>query len=176
MKKYEKLQECLNVRIDFWDWMWAEKINLLRSIFDKFVFIHVLVGSVFCYRVHDYVDFSKTILVPFASIIFGISFAWGGNAVALLSDRHVMKVASCHAKGFEYYVYKFLFSMFVLISVLLLWIFVASDIFSANLSIYGRSLFFISLFMSSVAVREVWSIVIGVQYFLIWKYYKGNSE
>lgn len=160
------------MRINFWQWLiddWKAQMKLILG--DRYVFFHILGALLFGIKIIDPTKFATTILLPFASIIIGISFAWGGNAVALLSDGALQTIAEQHKKGFENYVYKFLLSILILLGTLVCWLFVATGIFCGTSSILSNIIFYFILMLSSIALREVWHVILGVQYMLLWKYH-----
>ena len=120
-------------------------------------------------------------MLPLAGIFVGLSFAWGGNAQALLGTPEIRDLTEQHEGGFEEYVYSFQSAILLILLTLVLWGLAGLNIFdntwpTAN-NIYSYTITESILFMAaSLAIRECWHVVLGAQWFLLARYKIGKTN
>ncbi|HQH71617.1 MAG TPA: hypothetical protein PK360_06010, partial [bacterium] len=111
-------------------------------------------------------------LLPIAGIFIGLSFAWGGNALALLQPDEIEEMTDYHSGGFEYYVYTYQMAILAILATLVVWGLAGLDLFDlvwptkSSMSLYFV-IKFILYFLGSVALRECWQVVLSAQLLLL---------
>jgi len=116
-------------------------------------------------------DCSKSVLLPLASILFGMSFAFGVSAQNLLQTEEIKNIAEYKEGGLTYYIHSYQLSILIILVTLILWGLAGLGFFEVLITkmqsgYYGFFKFFL-FSMASLSVRECWSIVLGTQYLII---------
>jgi hypothetical protein len=98
------------MRWRFWKWLlWG--LNTKPGFFkflDGFIIIHILIGFLASQILTiEPQEASRTVLLPLASILVGLTFAWAGNVQSLLNLPEIEALVKHHPDGIENYVYTF---------------------------------------------------------------------
>lgn len=161
--------------ISYWSWLFhgsGAGPGAFRYL-DRWVFFHLGVGVLLAWIVPTSLqEAAKGLLLPVAGIFIGLSFAWGGNAQALLEAPEIRDLVEKHVGGFEEYVYTFQSAILFLLLTLVLWALAGLGIFDKVWP--GSDLcyaYFVTgtvlYFLASLSVRECWHVVLGAQWFLL---------
>lgn len=161
--------------ISYWRWFFrgsGGRPGVLRY-FDMWLVFHLALGLILAWIVPvSLADAAQELLLPVAGVFIGLSFAWGGNAQALLESVEVREMVDEHPGGFEEYVYTFQSAILFLLLTLVFWAFAGLGIFdqvwpgqAMNCAYFavGTLLYF----FASLSVRECWHVVLGAQWFLL---------
>jgi hypothetical protein len=167
MKKSEEME-----MVKYWKWFFR---NGYKRFYDKWLLFHVLVSFLLAGVVPlSLYEASKGLLLPTVGILIGLSFAWSGNALALLSTDEIQEFTGYHDGGIAEYAYVLLSSILSLIVTLVGWGLAGLDIFdsvwpgdSCVLTYYFIKVFLYLIL--SVSIRECWSVVMGTQMLLLAK-------
>jgi hypothetical protein len=159
----------------FWSWFfWGTGGKSgIRKYFDFWLFIHLLFGVIFAWTLPVLLkDAANTVLLPLAGIFIGLSFAWGGNAQAILQTEEIDKLTDHHPGGFEEYIYTFQSAILVILCTLVLWGLAGLGFFDNVWPKNSNRVGYLSVtaflfFMASLTLRECWHIVLGAQWLLI---------
>lgn len=155
---------------NYWRWLFfgtndthQHKPGILR-IFDKWILLHFVIG----YFLYDSVkgqfnDIAKTVVLPLASALIGMTFAWAGNLNSILNSQEISELSKFKDGGFEEYVYIFQTSILLVLTSVSLWACAAIGLFSSD---FSKFLLFTLL---CATIRESWHFVLGVHYLLISK-------
>ena len=162
----------------FWEWLIKGTGNGpgLSRYFDRWILLHILVGVVIALILPITLkEASTSLLLPVAGILIGLSFAWGGNAQALLQTKEVEDIASFKRGGFEDYVYTFQSAIFLILVTLCFWALAGLNIFDSiwptcSNKVWYRSLIGFIFFLSSMTLRECWHVVLGAQQLLLMRF------
>jgi hypothetical protein len=154
----------------FWPWM----IHVgLRRFWDRWLLVHLVVGGVLAQFVPGKLsEFATNALIPLASILVGLTFAWSGNAVTLLQSTEVQRVGRADGGDrYRAYIFTYQGAVFIVLTLMTLWLLLAGKVVEAwqVTTIYwarmvGRTLTFA---FSSLAMRECWHACVGVQQMLL---------
>ena len=80
----------------------------IRRFFDRWILFHILIGILFSWLTPIPLNEAAiNLLLPLAGIFIGLSFAWGGNAQALLETEEIKDLTEHHSGGFEEYIYTY---------------------------------------------------------------------
>lgn len=93
----------------FWRWLFLGLQDRpgYRQLVNWWLVVHIAVGIAVAQLVGVSVhEAAQTFLLPLAGIFIGLSFAWVGNAQALLQESEIEKIAEYHPDGIRTYVYK----------------------------------------------------------------------
>lgn len=144
-----------------------------RKFLDRWLPFHALVGATLAVVVPYPLEKAATaVLLPLAGVFVGMSFAWAGNAQALMQAPEISEIAEHNEGGFEEYVYTFQAAVLTILATMALW-------GVAGLGVFDRKCFFTCppwgygaakwalYFMSSVTLRECWQVVLGAQWMLL---------
>lgn len=159
----------------FWTWFFRGTGGKpgYRKFLDRWFFFHLILGIALAWVVPiSLKEAANAVLLPLAGIFIGLSFAWGGNAQALLQTEEIEKLTDYHPGGFEDYIYTFQAAILAILVTLAGWGFAGLGLFDdvwpktssrpAYLCVAG-SLFF----LASLTIRECWHVVLGAQLMLI---------
>src|SRR5690242_14417240 len=93
--------------IDYWRWFFlgsGSRPGFLR-ILNWWLLFHIGVGFLLSQIADEnLVDNAKSVLLPLVGVLVGLSFAWAGNAQALLQTKEMEKIAKFHKGGLAEYV------------------------------------------------------------------------
>lgn len=168
----------------FWHWFirgTGERPGILRFR-DRWLLLHALVGVFIAVALPITLkEAATTLLLPVAGIFIGLSFAWGGNAQALLQTSEIEDVSNFRDGGYEEYVFAFQAAILLILITLGTWAIAGLAIFDdvwptkENSKLYGviASLLF---FLSSMTLRECWHVVLGAQSLLIMRFKIKHSK
>lgn len=162
------------MRWRFWEWLFIgiekSKPGVLK-LADRWLFVHCLIGLVLAYfsdlKIYEA---ASTFLLPLAGVFVGLSFAWAGNAQALLQDTHIEQLAQKNPEGIEGYIYTFQLAILVILITLGAWGIGALKIFDAPKlgSCFVSFLIETCLFsLASLTFRECWHVVLGSQILIL---------
>lgn len=166
------------MRWHFWKWFFQGlngKPGLLR-LFDRWLVLHVGVGFGLAWLVEVPLhEAARTLILPLAGIFIGLSFAWAGNAQALLQTKKIEAIAGYHPDGIRHYVYTFQLAILILLVTLIAWGLAGLEVVSSeslrrkfSLSYHTRhaASYLVEAFLyflSSLTLRECWHVVLGSQ-------------
>jgi hypothetical protein len=167
----EKLQRRVKARANSF-WFWLLRLGLRRLLWNRWLIAHILVGCALAWFVPGRLSFiAGSALIPLASILVGLTFAWSGNAASLLQSVEIQRVGAQDAgEKFRTYVFTYQGALLLVLVLTTLWSLLASGIANepevTNLWVrmFGRSAIFT---LSSLTVRECWSACVGVQQMLL---------
>ncbi len=158
--------------ISFWKWFVRGTGNGpgIKRFFDSWLLlVHMPVAIVLsCLLPISLREAATSLLLPVAGVLIGLSFAWGGNAQALLQTEEVEDVAAFKDGGFGDYVYTFQAAILVILITLSLWAIAGLGFFdlvwptSHQKVLYNIIAFFLFM-LSSITLRECWHVVLGAQ-------------
>lgn len=168
----------------YWKWFFRGSGGRpgIYRYFDRWLVFHVAVGFVLAwFGPAPLEDAAKGLLLPVAGVFIGLSFAWGGNAQALLETPEIHELVDQHPGGFEEYVYTFQSAILFLLLTLILWVLAGLGIFDkvwpgvTNIYAY-RGLGMLLYMLASLSIRECWHVVLGAQWFLVARYTIRKSK
>ena len=110
--------------ISYWEWLFRGSGGRpgYRRILDKWLLLHIPVGIVLSFLISiDLQACANTVLLPLAGILIGLSFAWAGNANALLQTEEIEKLSEYHKGGFVEYVFIYQTAILMILVTLVLW-------------------------------------------------------
>lgn len=120
-------------------------------------------------------NISRSLLLPIASIFIGLSFAWSGNAQAILQSKEIEELSAFRSGGYEEYVYTFQSAILLILLTLIAWGAAGLGIFDqvwpvAQCSISYRLITGLLFFLASITFRECWHVVLGSQALLLMRF------
>jgi hypothetical protein len=143
-----------------------------RRILDKWLLLHIPVGIVLSFLVSlDLQACANTVLLPLTGILIGLSFAWAGNAHALLQTEEMRKLSKYHEGGFVEYVFIYQTAILTILVTLVFWGFAGLGIYDqtwptrCNPRLYFTAKSFLFV-LSSLTLRECWQAVSGAHWML----------
>ena len=168
----------------FWIWFFSGSGGEpgYRRIINKWILFHLLIGIIISLLVQISLQAcANTVLLPLAGIFIGLSFAWIGNAQALLQSDEMIRLSKYHEGGFVEYVFAYQTAILTILTTLVLWGLSGLNIFDGVWpTVKCNKLYFavkIILFtLSSLTLRECWLVVMGVQWMLIVKKEMKNND
>jgi len=161
--------------ISFWRWFFVGSGAGpgIRRFFDLWIFVHLAVGITASFIVPVSLQQAGTsLLLPLAGIFIGLTFAWGGNAQALLQTDEIQKFSTFRDGGYEEYIYTYQAAVLLILAALIGWGIAGLGIFDQvwPTNSQGDAYHIISailFFLASITVRECWHVVIGAQALLL---------
>jgi len=116
-------------------------------------------------------EVARTMMLPLAGIFVGLSFAWAGNAQALLQSDEIEKIFERHTDGIENYIYTFQTAILTVLLSLVGWGLSGLKVFDHHsLSCIAPYIEGMLYFTSSIAFRECWHVILGSQLLILNRY------
>lgn len=162
-------------RFSFWRWFLCGsggRAGVLRLV-DPWLLVHTLVGVALTITVPVSTrTAANAVLLPLAGIFIGLSFAWGGNAQALLQTSEMEEISKYHEGGYMEYVFVYQTAILIILTSLVLWGLAGLNIFDSFWPTTRRPrLYFLVRWIlftaSSITLRECWHVVLGAQWMLL---------
>lgn len=110
--------------MNYWNWLRYGSGDRpgFRSVVNRWLLFHVATGLILTAIVPiDLRSAANTVLLPLFGVFVGISFAWAGNAHALLQTDAIDEIAERSPGGFTQYVFLFQTAILVLLITLVAW-------------------------------------------------------
>lgn len=159
----------------FWQWLFRGTTGRAgwRKFLNSWLLLHVGLGWAIATLVQVSLrEAANAVLLPLAGIFVGLSFAWAGNAQALLQSKEIETFSQFHEGGFEEYAFTFQAAILTILSTLVVW-------GIAGLGVYERRCFWqcgvyvyrvaevVLYSLASLTLRECWQVVLGSQWMLL---------
>lgn len=166
--------------IKFWTWFFKgtslskEKAGI-SAYFDKWLILHVIIGLLLMLIVPMKInEAARSILLPLAGIFIGLTFAWGGNAVALMQSEEINILADFKLGGLREYVFKFQAAILVLLTTMVAWGLAGLDLFEnlyciSRFNILYKAIEAFLFFLVSLSLRDCWHVIMGAQAMILYK-------
>lgn len=144
-----------------------------RRLINVWSILHFVVGFGLSSVVRvDLVTAANAVLLPLVGILVGLSFAWAGNAQALLQVSEIEEITDFHEGGFSEYVFVYQAAIFTILFTLVAWALAGLGVFdqtwpmpTSELTYFGIKVILFTL--SSLTLRECWHVVLGAQWMLL---------
>jgi hypothetical protein len=137
---------------------------------NRWLVIHVVSGIVVEAAIQDRLSVvAGSALIPLASLLVGLTFAWSGNAVALLQSEELQKVGRANGgETFRKWVFDYQLAILAVLVTTTSWALIAAGVvnnpFVMSLSPLVRHIGRTFMFaLSSLTVRECWSVASVIQ-------------
>jgi len=165
----------MRARMDFWVWLLKGSGGRpgYRRLIDFWLLLHALIGIVVATFVPVGLETAaKAVLLPLAGILVGLSFAWAGNAQALLQTSEIELLSKHHEGGLTEYVFAYQTAILAILVTLVLWGLAGLGCFDRAWPTASRLVAYLAvrwiLFsFSSLALRECWHVVMSASWMLI---------
>jgi len=159
----------------FWTWFFKGSGNRsgFRKLFDRWFFFHVIIGFIFsCFIPVDLNTAANSVLLPLVGILVGLTFAWAGNAQALLQSPEISEFAEYSKGGFVDYVFTYQLAILVILITIVIWALAGLEVFDKvwPKDRYSTEYFITSLILYlilSLTLRECWHVVLGAQFMIM---------
>lgn len=169
--------ETINSKqLSYWRWLFCGsggKSGVRRLLLNRWFLIHCLIGIFLARFVSTDINTTAyTVMIPLSGIFVGLSFAWAGNVHSLLTSPEIDQMADQHKGGFIEYVFVYQTSVLIILLAIIGWGLSGLGLakgFSLiqqhhYIKLGLRALLFT---LSSLALRECWHVIWGVQVSLI---------
>ena len=158
---------------DFSFWKWLFLVKGLARFLNWWLLFHIIIGVSLAVVVEvSIAEAANTVLLPLAGILIGLTFAWAGNAQALLQTEEIELFTRYREGGLKEYVFVFQLAVFFLLTTLVAWglggmqVFERECIWQCGPAAYIIAEAILYTF-SSIALRECWHVVIGAQWLML---------
>jgi hypothetical protein len=163
--------------LSYWAWFTRGRSHKpgWQRLVDWWLVLHAAVGAGLALAVTlSLEEAAKAVLLPLAGVFVGMSFAWVGNAQALVQTAEIERLSGKNPAGFEVYVYSFQTAILVLLVTLGTW-------GVAGLGLFDRPCYFecpswsyavakATLYaLASFTLRVCWQVVAGAQLLLLYQ-------
>lgn len=144
-----------------------------RRLCNTWLILHGAVGTALALIVPMTItQASSAVLLPLAGVLIGLSFAWAGNAIALIQSPEIRQLAVRVRGGVETYVFTFQLAILSIIVTMCLWGLAGLGVFDRECLLscpkWLYSAVAATLYtLASVTIRECWHVVLGVQMLLL---------
>jgi len=161
--------------IGYWHWFLKGSGGKagFRRILNKWILFHLSIGLVLTLLVKiDLQTAANAVLLPLAGIFVGLSFAWAGNAQALMQTSEINEMANFHEGGFEEYVFVYQTAILTILVTLVFWGIAGLSVFDTQwpTQVHNKCYFGVKILLftlSSLTLRECWHVVMGAQWMLL---------
>lgn len=155
----------------YWTWLFRG-LNGKPGIFkfwNRWLLLHMTIATALALWISiPLAEVARTMMLPLAGIFIGLSFAWAGNAQALLQSDEIEKMAKQHEDGIENYIYTFQTAILTILISLIGWGLAGLKAFDANfLSCTVPAVEWCLYLISSIAFRECWHVILGSQLLIL---------
>ena len=152
-------------KLQFWTWLFVGVDNTkpgLRTFWNKWLMLHCCV-ALFCFwqNIGSLSNIAKAAILPFAGAFLGMTFAWSGNITSLLATEQLSELSDYVEGGISTHIYTVQLSILTVFLTSIFWTLAAIGIISSN---YWSLMLY---FLSSIAVRECWQMILFAQYMTI---------
>ena len=106
-------------------------------------------------------DIATKAILPLIGALIGLTFAWVGNAQALLQSKEIIELSKFNKGGYVEYPYCYQIALLAVITSLILWGFAGLGIFDlpqseSNIASFAKAILFGFV---SLSIRESWGII-----------------
>ncbi len=156
---------------DYWKWLFIGLNG--KSGISKFLNIwlcfHIFIGLGLAFWITIPLhEAARNLVLPLAGVFIGLSFAWAGNAQAILQTDEIEELAQYHADGLKNYVYTFQTAILFILIALVGWGLAGLKAFDfCDNAILVWVIEFFLFFVSSIVLRECWQVVLGSQMLIL---------
>lgn len=163
-----------SILISYWIWFLRGSGGRpgYRRLLNRWLFVHLSVGLLLSLivKVNLYTA-ANAVLLPLTGILIGLSFAWAGNAQALLQSDEIRKLSKHHEGGFVEYVFIYQTAILIILATLVLWAMAGLHVFDNLWPTQDRSEYYFAIKIilfsfSSMTIRECWHVVSGANWML----------
>lgn len=164
----------------YWTWLFkglSGKPGIIK-FWNIWLLLHVAVAMVLTQWISmPLAEVARTMMLPLAGIFIGLSFAWAGNAQALLQSDEIEKLFKQHEDGIENYIYTFQTAILIILISLVGWGLAGLKAFDDNsLSCIAPYVEWVLYLISSIALRECWHVILGSQLLILNRYKIKSSN
>jgi hypothetical protein len=171
----EKLVSVENASFDYWRWFFRGSGGRpgFRRVVNAWLILHISIGIFLAVVVRvDVPTSANAVLLPLAGILVGLSFAWAGNAQALMQTSEIEELSTFHPGGFAEYVYAYQTAILAILITLVFWGLAGLHVFDLvwPTAVQPKLYFVIKAFLftlCSLTLRECWHVVMAAQLMLI---------
>jgi hypothetical protein len=172
------------MKLSYWQWLIrgsGDKPGFLRFV-DWWFPLHICVGISLSATVPSDLEKAATsILLPLTGVLIGLTFAWSGNAQALLSSPEIDALAEHRVGGLMEYVYSFQSAILLILITVSSWGVAGLGIIDANISrdLNEHSYFWLSTALYtliSLTIRECWHVVLFSQWLVLVRHEINKSK
>lgn len=155
----------------YWTWLFRGLNGKpgITKFWNVWLLLHIAVATALAWWISiPLAESARTMMLPLAGIFIGLSFAWAGNAQALLQSDEIEKIFEQHKDGIENYIYTFQTAILTILISLVGWGLAGLKAFDANsLSCIAPYVEWTLYLISSIAFRECWHVVLGSQLLIL---------
>ena len=160
---------------NYWHWFFKGSGGKpgYKRLINRWFPLHLLIGIIISWLVEmNLKEAANTVLLPLVGILIGLSFAWAGNAQALLQSEEIAELSEQREGGFSEYVYSYQTAILAILTTLVIWGVAGLGIFDSrwptpdiSIAYYIVKVFCFTLI--SMTLRECWQVVLVVQWLLL---------
>ena len=161
--------------LNYWHWFLKGSGGKrgFRRVFNIWILFHLFIGIILSLIISGNLDdIANTVLLPLIGVFIGLSFAWAGNAQALMQSSEIEELAEYHEGGFVDYVFVYQTAILVILFTLIIWALAGLSVFESKRLIEENNYIYfiikVILFaFCSLTLRECWHVVLGAQWMLL---------
>jgi hypothetical protein len=116
-------------------------------------------------------EMSTAVLIPLSGALIGLTFAWAGNAQALLQTKEISLVGKQHPGGINHFACLYQLAILVLLTTIALWALAGAGAFEMDVIKDRRWAGYVVkaalVGLVSMCFRECWSVIDSFRYLLV---------
>ncbi len=159
----------------YWRWFFKGSGGKrgFRRLVNVWILFHLAIGAFVSWLVVMPLETSaNTVLLPLVGILIGLTFAWAGNAQALLQNKEITALSEHRDGGFSEYVFAYQTAILAILTTLVVWGLAGLGIFDVRWPTQVSSISYlvvktVCFTLISLTLRECWQVVLVVQWLLI---------
>lgn len=143
--------------ISYWKWLFFGingKKSGIKSYCNLWIFLHLFISTILTINITIKQSDAISIAIPFIGILIALTVSWCGNVTSLLNTKEITLLSTRYTGGIEGYAYFIQSAILVLFITVLLWTIYGLNILSCKIFL------FIIIFMSSIAIRDCWNVIL----------------
>ena len=160
---------------NFWRWFFAGTVTRAgwHKFLDRWLLFHCAAALLLTYSVPlTIAEAGRAVLLPLVGVLVGLSFAWSGNAQALMQGEEFEQMAEKNLGGFEEYVYTYQMAILTILTTIVAWALAGLGVIDGPCLVpcpswsYAAAKFAL-YFLCSLTIRECWQVILASQYILL---------
>jgi len=161
--------------VSYWHWFFRGSGGKpgYRRLVNRWMWLHLAVGVGMAFLVQiDLQTSANAVLLPLVGILIGLSFAWAGNAQALLQSSEIDRLSEHHKGGFVEYVFTYQTAILAILITLVFWGLAGLHVFDTRWPTPQSTIAYfivkaVLFTLVSLTLRECWHVVMGAQWLLL---------
>lgn len=158
-------KQDLEKYLSYWAWFFDKDDGCpgVKVLLNRWALVSLIVGGALAYFVTKPVaEVSQQVLLPMIGVLVGLTFAWGGNAQALIQTEEIRLISKLEKGSTKYFVGYYQTAILLILISLASWMFASFDVRVS----YGERFLWVPNFLEALLYAltfmtfiECWAVV-----------------